>query len=314
MATASSLDAEFVFGAAVNHHRVHACVSKEAEGVSHGVSVIEIPVESIPEELDYRPDFWLVEDQKKSGACVGFAGAALLTWALRKAGRLPYDSTDPMNPRFYISPRYLWMASKEMRTEKPHDLRRPTTFLDSSGAYIDDALFLTLKFGAATEAMLPFSPASGFFSTVDEKSFYKECADYAPDSVGDIPVKLFRSHLVNYGPIAVSFRVCDAFLSSKGEVLSKYERPPKDLNRGHAVLVVGFIKKMVGDMATTCYVIRNSWGVAWGDNGYCYVTLAYAKKAFLGGVGVAAKQKFPPVVEKQTAVGEKSIADAEKLF
>jgi len=38
---------------------------------------------------------------------------------------------------------------------------------------------------------------------------------------------------------------------------------------GHAVLVVGY------DDAKGCYIVRNSWGASWGDQGYFYLPYAY---------------------------------------
>jgi C1A family cysteine protease len=35
----------------------------------------------------------------------------------------------------------------------------------------------------------------------------------------------------------------------------------------HAMLVVGYTKD--------AFIVRNSWGTAWGDNGYCYFPIAY---------------------------------------
>jgi C1A family cysteine protease len=41
---------------------------------------------------------------------------------------------------------------------------------------------------------------------------------------------------------------------------------------GHAVCLVGFTAKH--------FIVRNSWGVGWGDKGFAYASNEYAGKAF----------------------------------
>ena len=46
-------------------------------------------------------------------------------------------------------------------------------------------------------------------------------------------------------------------------------KPTERLLGGHAVVAVGY------DNATRHFVVRNSWGDAWGDEGYCYFPYEY---------------------------------------
>jgi C1A family cysteine protease len=38
---------------------------------------------------------------------------------------------------------------------------------------------------------------------------------------------------------------------------------------GHAMCCVGY------DMEKQMFIVRNSWGTEWGDNGYCYFPFEY---------------------------------------
>lgn len=39
--------------------------------------------------------------------------------------------------------------------------------------------------------------------------------------------------------------------------------------RGHAMPCIGYIEK------EKVFIVRNSWGKHWGDNGYCYIPDKY---------------------------------------
>ena len=43
--------------------------------------------------------------------------------------------------------------------------------------------------------------------------------------------------------------------------------PSEKMIGGHAMLIVG--------STDTHFIVRNSWGAEWGDNGYCYIPLDY---------------------------------------
>ncbi len=53
---------------------------------------------------------------------------------------------------------------------------------------------------------------------------------------------------------------------------------PNTKQGGHAVALVGYTKDR--------FIVRNSWGLSWGDKGYGYASLAYTKAAFTEAYGV----------------------------
>ncbi|CAJ0576254.1 unnamed protein product, partial [Mesorhabditis spiculigera] len=64
------------------------------------------------------------------------------------------------------------------------------------------------------------------------------------------------------GPVTASFKVCDDFFSYKGGV---YNRDCKDKAGGHAVTIIGAGTTSAG---VDYWLVRNSWGKAWGEQGY----------------------------------------------
>src|SRR5919109_4928017 len=83
----------------------------------------------IPSSRDLRTDWWRIADQGTTGSCVGWATAdSVLRWHFVKAGRLLTSQL--------LSPRFVWMASKE--TDQL--ITRPTTFIETEGTSLKAAL------------------------------------------------------------------------------------------------------------------------------------------------------------------------------
>jgi len=73
-----------------------------------------------------------------------------------------------------------------------------------------------------------------------------------------------RNNLFMAGPVSIAFEVIAGFRDYKSGVYSDpaCKNGPMDVN--HAVLAVGYGTENNVDY----WVIKNSWGAAWGDNGY----------------------------------------------
>jgi hypothetical protein len=109
--------------------------------------VLETPWAALPASKDLREPRWKVGDQGTTGGCVGWATAdSLLRWHFVKAGRLVKDVR--------LSPRFLWMASKE--TDR---FTQPTTFIEVAGTSLKSALDIARRFGVVREPVLPFASA-----------------------------------------------------------------------------------------------------------------------------------------------------------
>lgn len=83
------------------------------------------------------------------------------------------------------------------------------------------------------------------------------------DLTGDMQSRInnIKQAVVNYGPVEVGMLVYyDFFYYTSGI----YQHTSVNLAGGHAVTVVGFGKYDGRDY----YIIKNSWGSSWGENGY----------------------------------------------
>jgi hypothetical protein len=221
----------------------------------------------IPPSQDLRADWWKVNDQKSTGSCVGWATAdSVLRWHFVKTGRLPQSTL--------LSPRFIWMASKET----DQFTSRPTTFVEAEGTSLKSALDIARKYGAVRDSALPF--ASGRLFGGSANTLYATAAQLkvlAYFNLGRTPSD-WRTWLAGNGPILTRLDVdatWDAASENAGD-LDEYK--PRTARGGHAVAIVGYRPGR--------FIIRNSWGTGWGDKGFAYASDSYAENAFTEAYGV----------------------------
>jgi hypothetical protein len=96
----------------------------------------------IPTKVDLRQAWWAVGDQSTTGSCVGWATAdGLMRYLLVKAGRLEKNQL--------LSPRFVWMASKET----DEYTSRPETFIEAAGTSLKAAMDIVRKYGVVLDSL-----------------------------------------------------------------------------------------------------------------------------------------------------------------
>jgi hypothetical protein len=224
---------------------------------------------AIPSSKDLREDWWKIGDQGSTGSCVGWAtGDSVLRWHFVKAGRMPTDHK--------LSPRFLWMASKETDPSTS----QPTTFIESAGTTLKSALDVARKFGAVRDNILPFTTQRLYLG--QSKTFYAVAAQLRIGAYFNLSDDLddWRTWLATKGPILTRLDVDRTWDEAKANAGNMDVYRPETTRGGHAVALVGYTPDR--------FIVRNSWGTtSWGDQGFGYASLAYAKDAFTEAYGVS---------------------------
>jgi Papain family cysteine protease len=234
--------------------------------------------EAPPDAVDLRAPWYTVGDQGKTGACIGWALADSVLWRqLVRAGQLEEEDR--------LSPRFMWMAAKEMRAKltevKGEPAWHPTTFLEQGMTDVKSALDVARTFGAALEVDLPFHGGlypggiEHFYTSAQLrriKRYYR--LDPEPD-----PAAWFahwRRWIHQHGPVLLVVGVDDAFYANEPVALQAYA-PSAEPDK-HAVALVGY--------GPGGFIVRSSWGPDWGKDGYKSAAERYLAEATVESYGV----------------------------
>jgi C1A family cysteine protease len=216
-----------------------------------------------PATVDLRQPWWTIGDQEDTGSCVGWAVAeGVMRYHFVTAGRLGQDE--------HLSPRYVWMSSKETDSFTS----RPETFVEGAGTALKTAMDVCRKFGIVTETSLPFHVATKMY-TGNENTFFAAAAQRRVLSYFNLrkDPDQWRAWLAGHGPILAGLSVdatWDGAAATHGN-LDTFN--PSTVRGGHAIAIVGYLPN-------GRFIVRNSWGTAWGDGGFAYASPAYIAAGF----------------------------------
>ena len=88
---------------------------------------------------------------------------------------------------------------------------------------------------------------------------------YVVPNMGIPKVDEMKRALCTYGPLVATVKVTPAFQAYKSGIFDEMARvsSPRDIN--HAIIIVGW------DDSKNAYLVKNSWGSFWGEEGYVWI-------------------------------------------
>lgn len=206
-------------------------------------------IDKLPEEVDLRPLFpTKVFDQGKLGSCTANTLVGLREYLL-VTNKQPH--TDLSRLFLYYFERY---------TEG--------TVNQDSGAMLRDGMRVLQKMGVCPELDDEYKIQD--FTKKPSNKAIKDALKFKISEYHRITTVDGVQHALAQGqPVAIGFIVFDSFESYDVAKTGIVPIPRLGEQRlgGHAVLVVGY--KKINDKLH--FIIRNSWGEDWGDEGYCYM-------------------------------------------
>lgn len=237
-----------------------------------------------PPLVDLRPNCPPVYDQGQLGSCVANGSGGC-----HHFGQMKQTLADVFMPSRLM----IYFGAR---------LREGSVNQDA-GAMIRDGIKTLAADGACPETMWPYD-----ISKFDERP-PQACYDFGKGHVAveyqrvdNTDITALKQCLVDGFPIVFGATLYDSFETHEVASTGKVPMPGKDESvvGGHCMVIVGY------DDSIQCWIVRNSWGLGWGDGGYCYIPYAYLTDDNLANdfwtIRLVLDQAVQPVPPKPTPI------------
>lgn len=207
---------------------------------------------ALPPHVDLRAQFPPPYDQGRLGSCTANAIAGALQFLEGKEGAVVPEM-----------PSRLFIYYNERALEG--------TISSDSGAQIRDGIKTVVADGFCSESEWPYDIST--FAERPSPPCYQSARKERVSQYLRLPratVPLLACLASGY-PIVFGFSVYESFESATtaSTGVANLPLPGESLLGGHAVLAVGY------DLASSRFMVRNSWGSAWGMAGYFTLPFDY---------------------------------------
>lgn len=210
----------------------------------------------LPPAVDLRARFTpRIFDQGQLGSCTANAANAIVQYVERKAGDPDFDR---------LSRLYTYYYSRE----------KIGTVNEDSGAFIRDAFAVLAERGSPREVFWPYNISAYADEPIalDYRAGQHRVLEYRAVPEGN--EQAMQACIAEGFPFAYGFAVYDSFWDVGSDGIWSGRRG--DIEGYHAVAAWGY------DFTAGAYgfpnggwIVRNSWGAEWGDDGYFYVPRNY---------------------------------------
>lgn len=213
--------------------------------------------------LDMRSKFTAIKNQGQQGSCLSFALTSIFEYVMQLNAAKEYD----------LSEAFLYYNARDIDGESAVD--------EDSGSRFKPSIDSLVKYGIALEKVWPYN--ENVYSQKPSEEAYADAATRKLISAMNVNLKVedIKSALVDNCPVAASFTLTRSFfehgstdgyipMPSDEEIASSLNPESEEYRHScHAMVIVGFSDEL------QMFIVRNSWGKDWGDNGYCYIPYSY---------------------------------------
>jgi C1A family cysteine protease len=207
---------------------------------------------SLSTKVDLRSKMPPIYDQGQLGSCTSNA----------LCGLVGYDNPEIIGSRLFV-------YYNERLLEN--------TVSSDSGASLADGIKSLQKYGVCQETLWPYDISK--FTVCPPTNCYDDALQNVALEVKNIKNDLItmKTSLANGWPFVVGILVYKSFMSAYTTQRGYVTMPSRGekLLGGHAVVCVGY------DDLKKVFIMRNSWGKTWGDNGYFYLPYTYLTSSLL---------------------------------
>jgi C1A family cysteine protease len=212
------------------------------ENIPANARVTPVVSAALPTHFDWTQkdgQNWMtsVKNQEGCGSCVAFAAVGALEGQLKVQANNPSWNID-------LSEQHLFSCGGGTC---------------SGGWYISSALNYLQQYGTPDEACSPYQGGSGSCSNScpdwQSQAFKISSWSWVANNVGAVEAALMN------GPLVAGFTVYADFYYGYNGGVYHWDHVSQPVG-GHAVVIVGY------DQPAQYWIVKNSWGPNWGENGY----------------------------------------------
>lgn len=207
----------------------------------------------IKDNIDLRQWDSIVEDQGQLNSCVGNAMTNCYEIMLNK--QFP-------NKFSHLSRLFVYYHTR---------LIEKSLEIDEGIEYIRNSIMAVKRYGICTEELWPYDIKK--FKEQPTSNCYLDAATRRIDEYQILFSFQDMFEILNdYKPIIIATKIYESFMyiDNKNPVIP-YPDDRDLLLGGHAMVVLGY------NLSKRQFLVKNSFGLDWGDNGYCWMTFDYAK-------------------------------------
>lgn len=207
----------------------------------------------LPSSVDLRSDFPEIQSQGAQGACTAFSLVSVIEYFLFKT----------LKKKTNLSEAFAYYNARVLRNE---------TNIDGGATFIDIIQSIRDN-GVCIEELCPYNPNIYTEKPSDEAYLEAEGRKITEAKNVCINVNDVKSALAQGFPVIISARAFDTYLSNRNGVLRiPTDKELEDTENNHAMVICGYTDK------EGFFIVRNSWGKNFGDQGYCYLPYEYFRK------------------------------------
>lgn len=206
---------------------------------------------SLPSKIDLRTVYnSRIENQGTIGSCTGQGGTSLMEFINTSIyGKKPVE----------LSALYLYYKERELEGRVNQD----------NGAIVRNAMKVLQKYGVCEEKLWPYNPAKLFVkpnAKCDENAKNYTIKGYQRVST----VNEIKSCIKIHHPVLIGMKLYSSFdtkmTATNGMIPIPNTKTEQSLG-SHCMLIVGYDDNKNGGS----FIVQNSWGKRWGDQGCCYI-------------------------------------------